>query len=158
MTTTLEITWAETTTEAGCDQNRNTGGTFSHVGMQFRVNQPLKIVSIKADIRLDGTYSMFISSRPMTSGRHLYDIELSKVVSTAPAEISFTPASDFILFPGEHFLALDSTIALGRSDYNVSTFSCDLWAATDIYYTDTLYNYIMPIKLVAYQVSDMDVA
>lgn len=154
----LLITWAGSTTEAGQSQDTVGGSSYTRIGMVFYIGRPLKITAVKADIYANATYSMYITDTVAAGGNTLFDIESSKVVGTAPAEITFTPASPFILFPGKHILSLDIGSSVQCYFHSDNEYSCSLWASYQMILGSTLNSTVtMPVRFVAYQPASIGV-
>lgn len=160
MTNTITITWEESTTEAGFSQSSQSANSYSQTSGLIRTYKPLRITAIKADIYADGTYTMTISASHHTVSVHggadppttLYTVEASKVISTAPDEYTFTPASEIFLLPGTYSIIIKATSSVRWRYTSGSPSYCELFSTDRMLFADTINtSLVLPIRLVAYQ-------
>lgn len=160
MANRINITWDVGTTEAGFAQSSQSGSSYSQLSGLIRTYKPLKITAIKADIYADETYTMTISASHHTvsveGGANpptvLYTVEASKVISTAPDEFTFTPASPIFLLPGSYYIIIKPTSSVRFHYHSGSPSYCELFSTADLLFADTINTtLVLPIRLVAYQ-------
>lgn len=147
---TIPITWDATASTEGVDQNRSTSGSFTRFTGRLHVIVPLQISQIKWDIRVNGTYTLRLSSG--SSDVSVRDLFVSKIVTTAPDEITFDFSGDpVVLASGVYYLQLKSLGgAVQWNDYDAPDVYNSQFFIDDNWYDDTLYtNFNIPIKLVA---------
>lgn len=147
---TIPITWDAVASTEGVDQNRSTSGSFTRFTGRLNVIVPLQISQIKWDIRVNGTYTLRLSSG--SSDVSVRDLFVSKIVTTAPDEITFDFSGDpVVLASGVYYLQLKSLGgAVQWHDYDAPDVYNSQFFIDDNWYDDTLYtNFNIPIKLVA---------
>lgn len=146
--------WSGSSISQGVNQNRNTSGSFTYQQEVILVhNSPIKLGSIKIDIRISGNYTLTIRN---------YDtdavIASKSLTGVSGAEVEFTFATPQILVANQYRIRLASDSgAVGFNDLNsVSTaYRYANWGFIDgivsssINYDGNLFSaYTMPFKLV----------
>jgi len=149
------VSYKDSLSSLGLDQNRNTAGTYTYAAQNIRVVRPILLDAVLWDIRIAGNYTLTIRD---AEDNILYTI-LVEGIGNGSEDVVFALSPNVVIPPGGYILRLTvSGAAVLWSDRNSNTdyFFSPFDILGQINYGGTPSNYRAPLRLRYYD-SEMNI-